>query len=59
MATCSMSASADDLVSDIVHHVLRELEPDLCIISLDMYPFQSIVLPSFENLLEAMASYGL
>ena len=58
VATCSIPASIDDLVSDIVHHVLEALELDLSIRSHDMYPFQSVSLPSDENLLEALASWG-
>lgn len=58
VATCSMPASTDYLVGDVVHHVLRALAPDLSLGSFDMYSFQSIVLPSDENLLEAMAFYG-
>ena len=59
MATCSMPTSTDDLVGDVVHHVLGALDPDFSFGSLDMYPFQSVVLPSDGNLLEAMASFGL
>ena len=58
VATYFMPTSTDDLVSDIVHHVLGALELDISIRSLDMYPFRRIVLPFDENLLEAMASYG-
>lgn len=54
--TCSMPASTDDLVGDVVHHLLGELESDLSIRSFD--PFHSIVLPYGENLLEAMVSWG-
>lgn len=54
-----MPTFTDDLVGDVVRHVLGELEPDFSIGSLDMYPFQSVILPSDENLLEAMASFGL
>ena len=59
VATCSMPSSTDDIVGDVVHHVLGELEPDFSFGSLDMYPFQRIFLPSDANLLEAMASFGL
>ena len=59
MATCSMPTSIDDLVGDVVCHVLGVLEPDFSIGSLDMCPFQSVVLPSDENLLEDMASFGI
>lgn len=48
METCSITSSNDDLVIDMVHHVLGELDPD----------FQSVVLSYDENLLEAMTSYG-
>lgn len=58
VATCSMPSSTDDLVSDIVHHVVGALDLDLSIRYLDMYPFQSVVLPFDENLLESMTSYG-
>ena len=59
MATCSMPTSTDDLVCDVVHHVLGAVEPDFSFGSLDMYPFQSVVLPSDENHVESMASFGL
>ena len=59
MATYSMPTSTDDLVGDVVHHVLEALELDFSIGSLDMYSSQSVVLPFDENLLEAMASFGL
>lgn len=39
MATCSMPTSNDDLVVDVVHHVLGALEPDFSFGSLEMYPF--------------------
>ena len=39
VATCSMPVSTDDIVSDIVHHVLGALDPGISIRSLDMYPF--------------------
>jgi len=52
-----MPASIDDPVGDVVYHVLGALAPNLSLESLDMYPFQSIVLPFDENLLESMASY--
>ena len=58
VVTYSMPASTDDLVNYIVHHVLGALEPDISIKSLNMYPFQRIFLPFYENLLEAMAPYG-
>ena len=59
MATYSMPTSTDDLVGDVVHHVLGALELDFSFGSLDMYSFQSILLPSNENLLESMAYFGL
>jgi len=51
VATCSMPTSTDDLAGDVVHHVLGALKPNFSIGSLDMYSFQSVVLPSNENLL--------
>lgn len=56
VATCSMPTSIDNQLHDVVHCVLGALEPDLRF--LVRYPFQSIVLPSDENLLEVMTSYG-
>ena len=56
VATCSIPTSIDDQFSDVVHYVLRALELDLSF--LDMDPFQTIVLPSDESLLEVMTSYG-
>jgi len=53
VATHSMPTSMDDQFHDVVHYVLGALEPDL---SND--PFHNIVLPSDENLLEVMTSYG-
>ena len=53
-----MPTSIDDLVGNVVHHVLGALEPDFSFGSLDMYPFQNVVLPSDENLLEVIASSG-
>jgi len=50
-----MPASTDDLAGDVVHHLLGALESDLSTRAFD--PFQSIFLPSDENLLEAMASW--
>jgi len=58
VATHSMATSTDDQFSDVVHYILGALEPYLYNGSLDMNPFQSIVLPSDENLLEVMTSYG-
>jgi hypothetical protein len=45
-----------DMVVDMVISSIGILEPDLLtpIATLDMYSFQSIVLPSNEDLLEAM-----
>lgn len=42
VVTCSIPALIDDLVIDIVHHVLGTLEPNISIGSLDRYPFQSV-----------------
>lgn len=53
VATCSMSTSTDDLVGDVVHHLLGELEFYLSIGSFDT--FESVALPYDDNLLEAMA----
>lgn len=57
--TCAMPTSTNDLVGDVLHHVLGAFETNFSFGSLDMYPSQSVVLPSNENLLEAMASFGL
>ena len=54
-----MPTSTNDLVGDVVHQVLGELKPNFSIGTMDMYPFQSVVLPSDENLLEAMTSFDL
>jgi len=54
VATYSMPASTDDLAGDVVHHLLGALESHLSIGSFET--FQRIILPSNENLLEAMAS---
>ena len=51
-----MPASTDNLVGDIVHHVLGALVPDLSLGSFDMYAFQNISLPSDESFFEAMFS---
>ena len=59
MATYSMPTSTDDLVGDVVHHVLGALEPNFSFGSLEMYPFQSVFVPSDEKILEDMASFGL
>ena len=59
VATYSMPTTTDDLVGDVVRYVLGELETDFSTGSLDMYPFDNVVLPSDEKLLEAMASVGL
>ena len=56
VVTCSMHTSTDDLVGDVMHHLLWALVLDLFVGSFDMYPFQNIVLPSNECLLEAMVS---
>lgn len=50
-----MFVPTDDLVGDVMHHLLGEFESNLSIGSFDT--FQSVVLPSDENLLEAMASW--
>ena len=55
----SMPTSTNDKFRDVVHYVLEALEQDLSNGFLAMDPFQSIVLPSDENLLEVMTSYGL
>jgi len=34
-----------DLVGDMVNHLFGALEPDISIRSLDMCPFQSVILP--------------
>ena len=59
MATCSMPTSTNDLVGDVVCQVLGALEPEFSIGSLNMYSFHSVILPSNENLLEAMTSFGI
>jgi hypothetical protein len=54
---CSTSLDLDLLV-DIMNHSIGDLEPNLPLVthteSLDMYSFQSVSLPSDEDLLEAM-----
>jgi hypothetical protein len=52
----SLPSSDLDLVVDMVISSIGILEPDLPtpIATLDMYSFQSVVLPSSEDLLEAM-----
>jgi hypothetical protein len=52
----SLPSSDLDLVVDMVISSIGILEPDLPtpIMPLDMYSFQSVVLPSHEDLLEAM-----
>ena len=57
VATRSISASIDDHVNGLVHHVLGALEPDLSLVPHDMYSSQSVFLPSCEELLGAMFSY--
>ncbi len=44
-----MIASTDDVVGDVVHHLVGELESNLSIGSFD--PFLSVFLPFDENLL--------
>ena len=39
VTTCSMPSSTNDLVGDVVHHVVGVLEPNFSIRSLEMYPF--------------------
>jgi len=58
VATHSISTSADDHTDGIVHYVLGALEPDLSLVLNDMYSSRSVVLPSIEDLLGAMFSYG-
>ena len=58
VVTRSMPTSTDDQFHDVVHYVLGALEPDRSNGFLVMDPFQSVVLPSDENLLEVMTSYG-
>ena len=58
VANCSIPTPTDDQFRDVVHYVLGALEPYLFNGFISMYPFQSIVLPSDENLLEFMTSYG-
>lgn len=59
MANCSMPPPTDDLVGVLARHIIGELEPYFSIQSLDMYTFQSVGLPSDENLVEAIASFSL
>jgi len=56
VATSSMPTSTNDQFRDVVHYVLGALELDLNFLATD--PFQSIVLPSDDDLLEVMTSYG-
>ena len=58
VATHFVSAFADDQAYGIVHYVLGALEPDLPMVPKDMYCSQSMVLPSSEDILGAMFSYG-
>ena len=58
VSTRSMPTSTNDEFHDVVHYVAEALVPDLSDGFLTMYPFQIIVLPSDENLLEVMTSYG-
>lgn len=55
VATCSMPTSIDDLVGNVMHHLLWSLVSDLSIGSFDT--FHSVVLPYYENLLESMVFY--
>ena len=56
-----MTSTTDDLdlVVDMVISVVGLLEPDLLapVVTLDMCSFQSIVLPSSEDLLESMTKF--
>ena len=58
VATHYVSTSTDDHADGIVRYLLGELEPDLSLVPIDMYSSQSVVLPSNEDLLGAMFSYG-
>jgi hypothetical protein len=57
LSVCSLSLDLY-LVVDMVNHSVGDLAPDLHLItpieSLDMYSFHSVVIPSDENILEAM-----
>lgn len=55
VATYSVSTSVDDRADGIV---LGALEPNLSFIPNDMYSSRSMVLPSSEDHLGAMFSYG-
>jgi hypothetical protein len=61
VALSPMTSTSDDLdlVVDMVISSVGLLEPDLLtpIVTLDMCSFQSIVLPSSEDLLEAMTEF--
>jgi len=56
VATCS--ASMDDHVDDLVHHVLGALGPDLFLVPDDMYSSPIIILPSSADLLGSMSLFG-
>ena len=43
-----------DLVGDMVNHLIGELESNPSIGPFNIYPFQSVFLPSDENLLAYM-----
>jgi len=58
VATRSVSASTDGHIDGVVYYVLVALEPDMSMVPNDMYSYQSMVLPSSEDLLGAMFSYG-
>jgi len=58
VATHSISASADDHADGLVHHVLGALELNLLLVPHEIYSSQSVFLPSREDLLGAMFSYG-
>jgi hypothetical protein len=61
VALSPMDSTSDDLdpVVDMVISSIGLLEPDLFtpITTLDMVPFQSVFLPSSEDLLEAMTDF--
>jgi hypothetical protein len=63
VALCPMDSTSDDLdlVVDMVISSIGSLEPDLLtpVATLDMVSFQSMFLPSSEDLLEAMTEFCL
>ena len=58
VATHFVSTAANDHIDGIVDYVLGALEPDFSLVPNDMYSSRSVVLPSSEDLLGAMFSYG-